>query len=44
MNNSVSDKTMENCRKKVKVRLVKNAKDYKKICKQTKFCFTEDIQ
>ena len=30
MNNSVYDKTMENLRKRVKVLLVNNAKDYKK--------------
>ena len=42
MNNSVYGKTIENLRKRINVRLVNNAKDYKKICKQTKFCFTED--
>ena len=43
INNSVYGKTIENLRKKIKIRLVNNAKDYEKICKQTKLCFTEDI-
>ena len=43
MNNIVYGKAMENLKKKVKIRLVNNTKDYKKICKQTKFCFTENI-
>ena len=30
MNNSIDGKTMENLRKKAKVRLVNNAKEYKK--------------
>ena len=34
--------TMENLRKRIKVRLINNAKNYKK-CTQSKFCFTEDI-
>ena len=34
---------MENLRKRINVRLVSNAKDYEKICKQTKFCLTENI-
>ena len=41
MINSVCGKTMKNLRKRINVRLVNNAKDYKKICKQTKFCFTK---
>ena len=43
INNSTFGKTMENLRKRMNVRLVKNAGDYKKICKQTKFYFTEKI-
>ena len=43
MNNSTFGKTMENLRKIVNVRLINNAENYKKICKQTKFCFTEKI-
>ena len=43
MNNSNFVKTMENLWKRIIVTLVKNAKDYKKKCKQTKFCFTENI-
>ena len=43
MNNCVCGKTMGNLRKRVKFRLAKNAKIYKKICKQIKFFFTEDI-
>ena len=42
MDNSVYGKALENLRKRVKIGLVNNAKD-KKICKQTKFCFTENI-
>ena len=42
MNNSVYGKTMKNLRKRVKFRLVNNAKVHKNI-KQAKFCFTEDI-
>ena len=42
MNNSVHDKTMKNLKKRIKVRLVNNAKDYKKR-KQTNFCFIEYI-
>ena len=34
-------KTMENLKNKINVRLVNNANDYKKTCKQTKFCFTK---
>ena len=41
MINSVCGKTMKNLRKRINVRLVNNAKDYKKICKQTKICFTK---
>ena len=40
MNNNAYGKTMENLRKRIKV----DAKDYNKICKQTKFCFSEHIQ
>ena len=43
MINSVYGKTMENLRKRINVRLVNNAKDYKKTCKQTKFCFTKSF-
>ena len=43
MSNSVYGKTMENLRKRVKVRLVNSAKDLKETCKQTKCCFTEGI-
>ena len=38
MNNSVYGKTMKNLRKRINVRLVNNAEDYKKIGKQ-KFCY-----
>ena len=37
MNNSVYDKTMENLRKRVKIRLVNNAKDYKKYVSKPSF-------
>ena len=43
MINSVYGKTMENLRKRINVRLVNNAKDYKKTCKRTKFCFTKSF-
>ena len=43
MINSVYGKTMEKLRKRINVRLANNAKDYKKICKLTKFCFIKDI-
>ena len=43
INNNTFGKTMENLRKRINVRLVSNAKDYEKICKQTKFCLTENI-
>ena len=32
---------MENLRKRINVRLINNAKYYKKLCKQTKFYFTK---
>ena len=38
MNNNVYGKTMKNLRKRINVRLVNNAEDYKKIGKQ-KFCY-----
>ena len=44
MNNSIYGRTMENLRKTANIRLVNNAKDYKKIFKQTKFYFTEEVQ
>ena len=44
MNNSIYGITMENLRKTANIRLVNNAKDHKKIFKQTKFCFTEEVQ
>ena len=34
---------MENLRKRINIRLIINAKGDKKICKQTKFCFTKKI-
>ena len=37
MNNSVYGKTMEKLTKRIKVRLVNNAKDYKKYVSKTKF-------
>ena len=37
MNNSVYDKTMENFRKRIKVRLVNNVKDYKKYVSRPSF-------
>ena len=37
MNNSVYDKTMENLRKRIKVRLVNNVKDYKKYVSRPSF-------
>ena len=37
MNNSVYGKTMENLRKRIKVRLVNNAKDYKKYVSRPSF-------
>ena len=44
MNSSVYGTTMENLRKRINVRLIISAKDYKKVCKQTKFfCFTKNI-
>ena len=43
MNNSTFGKTMESLRKRINVRLVNNAGYYKKICKQTKSCFAENI-
>ena len=43
MNNSTFGKTMESLRKRINVRLVNNAGCYKKICKQTKSCFAENI-
>ena len=37
MNNSIYGKTMENLRKKIKVRLVNNEKDYKKCASKPSF-------
>ena len=37
MNDSVYDKTIENLRKKINVRLINNAKDYKKHVSQAIF-------
>ena len=39
----VYGKTMENLRKRINVRLIIHAKDYKKYLRQTKFCFTKNI-
>ena len=41
MDNSTFGKRMENLKKRINVRLVNNAKDY---TKQTKICFTKDIE
>ena len=43
MNNTTFDKTMANLRKLINLRLLNNAGDYKKICKQNNFCFTENV-
>ena len=43
MINSVYGETMENLRKRINVRLVNSAKDYKNIYKQTNFCLTKAI-
>ena len=37
MNNSVYGKSMENLRKRIRVRLVNNSKDYKKYVSRTNF-------
>ena len=41
--NNIYTKTTKILRKIIKIKLVNNVKDCKKICKETKFCFTEDI-
>ena len=43
MINSVYGKTIGNLRKRINVRLVNNAKNYRKICKQIKFCSTKSF-
>ena len=43
MDNSVNSKTMENLRKRINVSLIISVKDMKKICKQTKSCFTKNV-
>ena len=40
MINSVYGKTKKNLRKRINVRLVNNKKDFFKICKQTKLCYS----
>ena len=44
MNNSTFSKTMENLRKRIKVRLVSNARDYKKNVIKPGYVLTENVQ
>ena len=43
MNNSTFSKTMENLRKRIKVRLVSNARDYKKNVIKPGYVLTENV-